>query len=532
VIPPDRCALSEILFFAGFKGVLSFKRSRRREQLSNFLGEMKRRELFRVGLAYLIIGWFVVEVASEVLPTFGAADWILKVVMIVVAVGFPVVLMIAWAFEIAAPKGKKEKTRPQAPADEDSRRIERSSIAVLPFDLFSDQAGDEHLTDGITEDLITTLSHSPYLFVTARNATQKYRGAAHDFAAIGKALRVHYVVEGSVRRVGDQIRLNVQLIETESGTHAWAEKFDLNPEEFPAVLDTTVRAIASALSAKVFMSEVARAKKANLESLDAWGIIHRAYLAFELPSKSTTDEGLELLQKAIELEPGYAMGHAMIAMLSAVRVLNILADDPEAELKSGRDHARKALALEPGADFCHSAMGLLALAEGRFENAAAAFHNALEKAPNNPLHTRLLGLARILQGEPDEGIAMIEESRKLAPRGAAAGYRNIWLAFGHLLLGENQAVLDTTNKAVEQMGDLFALHFARAAALQGLGRNDEALAAATAARNVLPQFSIDHIQEQFCRYSAIGQRDDLFDPLFDALRESADAGESENLDAV
>ena len=494
--------------------------------MSNILGELKRRELFRVGLAYLIIGWFVVEVSSEALPTFGAPEWILRALMISVAVGFPVVLAIVWVFELAAPKGKKKQNEAEqrvAPSGH-AGRVERSSIAVLPFDRFSDQAADEYLADGITEDLITTLSHSPYLFVTARNATEKYRGKAHDFAAIGAALNVCYVVEGSVRRVADQIRLNVQLIEADSGTHVWAEKFDLDPEEFQTVLDTAVLTIASALSAKVFMTEVARAKKANLESLDAWGIIHRAYLAFEVPSQSTTDEGLELLQRAIELEPHYAMGHAMMAILLAVRVLNLLADDPEAELKRGRDHAQEALTLEPGADFCHSAMGLLALAERRFENAAAAFRNALEKAPNNPLHTRLLGLVRIIQGAPDEGIAMIEESARLAPRGGASGYRNIWLAFGHLLLGENQAVLDTTNKAIEQMGDLFALHFARAAALQGLGRYDEALAAARAARNVLPQFSIDHIQEQFRRYSAIGQRDDLFAPLFDTLRESAEAG--------
>lgn len=500
--------------------------------MSNFLGELKRRELFRVGLAYLIIGWFVVEVASEALPTFGAPEWILRALMVSVAVGFPVVLAIAWVFELAAPKGKKAEPAAEVPGADGGGRIERSSIAVLPLDHYSDRAGDEYLADGISEDLITTLSHSPYLFVVARNATEKYKGEAHDFAAIGKALGVHYVAEGSVRRIGERIRLNVQLIEAESSTHVWAERFDLDPEEFQTVLDTTVLTIASALSAKVFMTEVARAKKANLESLDAWGIIHRAYLAFEVPSRSTTDEGLELLQKAIELEPHHAMGHAMIAILLAVRVLNLLADDPEAELKSGRDHAHKALALEPGADFCHSAMGLLALAEKRFENAAAAFRNALEKAPNNPLHTRLLGLARILQGAPDKGIAMIEESRKLTPRGTTSGYRNIWLAFGHLLLGEYQAVLDTTNKAIEQMGDLFALHFARAAALQGLGRNDEALAAARAGRNVLPQFSIEDIQERFRRYSAIGQRDDLFAPLFDTLRESAGAGENEKPDAV
>ena len=494
--------------------------------MSNFLGELKRRELFRVGLAYLIIGWFVVEVASEVLPTFGAAEWILKALMISVAVGFPVVLAIAWVFELAAPKGKKVEPAPDAPAAEDKGRINRSSIAVLPFECFSDQAEDEYLADGITEDLITSLSQSPYLFVMARSATETYKGQAHDFSAIGEALKVHYVTEGSVRKIGGGVRFNVQLIEAENGTHVWAERFDLDPEEFPGALDDAIRAIASALSSKVFMAEVARAKKADLDSLDAWGLIHRSYFALEAPSKSTTDEGLEMLCKAVKLEPRYAQPHSMIASLTAVRSLSLFSGDPEAELVLGKEHARKAMALEPQSDSSHNASGMIAVAEGRVEDAELAFRQAREKAPNNPLAIRLLGMARIYNGAPEEGMALVKEAAKLAPRGSSTGFSETWLAIGNLLLGEHEKVLESASRAIEQMPNLAVAPIVKAAALDRLGRTVEALAEMAAARNALPHYSIDEIQNRFRRYSLIGRRDDLFDSLFDALRENEAAKES------
>ncbi len=500
--------------------------------MSNFLGELKRRELFKVGLAYLIIGWFVVEVASEALPTFGAPEWILRALMISVAVGFPVVLIIAWVFELAAPKGKKTEPVADAPTAEDGGRIERSSIAVLPFDRFSDQAEDEYLTDGITEDLITTLSHSPYLFVTARNATEKYRGKAHDFAAIGKALKVHYVAEGSVRRVGDQIRLNVQLIEAESGTHVWAEKFDLDPEEFPGALDNAVRAAASALSSKVFTAEVARALKTDVESLDAWGLIHRAYFALDCPSKAATDEALAMMDQATKMSPQIAMPRSFKASLIAVRSLNLFSADPEAELEMGKELARQALALAPHADSSHNAAGLIAVAEGRIKDAEPAFRQAREKAPNNPLAIRLLGMARIYNGAPEEGMALVKEAAKLAPRGSSTGFSETWLAIGHLLLGEHEKVLESASRAIEQMPDLSVVRFVKAAALERLGRNDEALAELKLARNTLSQYPVDEIQERFRRYSIIGRDKDLFDPCFEALRKSEAAGEGGKTDAV
>lgn len=500
--------------------------------MDNFLGELKRRELFKVGLAYLIIGWFVVEVASEALPTFGAPEWILRALMISVAVGFPVVLAIAWVFELAAPKVQKAEPAEDAPAAGDGERIERSSIAVLPFDRFSDQAGDEYLTDGITEDLITTLSHSPYLFVTARNATEKYRGKAHDFAAIGKALKVHYVAEGSVRRLADGIRLNVQLIETESGTHVWAEKFDFNPEDSPGALDNAVRAAASALASKVFTAEVARALKADIESLDAWGLMHRAYFALDCPSKASTEEALEMMDKALKMSPRIAVPHSFKASLLAVRSLSLFSDDPEAELKLGKQLARQALALAPHADFSHNATGLIAVAEGRIDDAEPAFRQAREKAPNNPLAIRLLGMARIYNGAPEEGMALVEEAAKLAPRGSSTGFSETWLAIGHLLLGEHEKVLEAAGRAIEQMPDLAVVHIVKAAALERLGRTGEAMAEMKLARNVLSQYPLDEIQDRFRRYSMIGRNRDLFDPLFDALRANEAAIESGKADAV
>ncbi len=194
--------------------------------LAQMFQELKRRHVFRVGIAYLIAGWVVIEVASAVFPTFEAPEWILKVFTTVVALGFPVALIMAWAFEVT-PSGIKSTADADREAAEQAgaaditatpneKNSARASIAVLPFNNLSDNAEDEYLADGMTEDIITTLSKGSYFLVIARNSTFRYKGTSPDIRDVGRDLGVNYVVEGSIRRIGDGMRFNAQLIDAET----------------------------------------------------------------------------------------------------------------------------------------------------------------------------------------------------------------------------------------------------------------------------------------------------------------------------
>ena len=241
--------------------------------MAQIFQELKRRHVFRVGIAYLIAGWVVVEVAGAVFPTFEAPDWILKVLTTMVALGFPLALILAWAFDVTpsgivrtadADRATAERAgASDATAISDQKDSARASIAVLPFNNMSDNADDEYLADGMTEDIITTLAKGSYFLVIARNSTFRYKGESPDIREVGRELGVNYVVEGSIRRMGDGMRFTAQLIDAETGSHVWAEKYDRSVDDLFVVQDEIVSGIARAAGGGLYYAELERARKAD-----------------------------------------------------------------------------------------------------------------------------------------------------------------------------------------------------------------------------------------------------------------------------
>ena len=225
----------------------------------SFWEEIKRRKVGRVAVAYAVVAWLLVEVVVTVEAPLNLPGWMDTFVIVLVLVGFPLALVLSWAYDLT-PTGI-ERTKDLESSDETSREstaaasleqesplnVLPNSLAVLPFENMSDDAEQEYFSDGLTEDIITDLSLIPGLFVIARNSTFTYKGKSVDVRRLGDELGVRYVLEGSVRKSGNEVRVTAQLIEAASGHHLWAKKYDRGLEDVFVVQDELTREIVTAV---------------------------------------------------------------------------------------------------------------------------------------------------------------------------------------------------------------------------------------------------------------------------------------------
>jgi adenylate cyclase len=232
------------------------------EAVSRYLGLLWSHRIVRIGAAYMAGGWALFQVVMNVGQTLPMPEWVAKLVLILLLLGFPPALILAWASQ-----GRARAVKPaagRAPA----KPGEAPCIAVLPFANFSQEPTDEMFADGIVEDLITSLSLNPALRVISRSSTFAYKNRSPDVREVGQDLGARFVLEGSVRRAGDRLRVTAQLVETETGGHLWAQKYDRPVAELFDIQDDLVWEIAAALHAEIDRAEVSQAHRAT--SVSAW----------------------------------------------------------------------------------------------------------------------------------------------------------------------------------------------------------------------------------------------------------------------
>jgi TolB-like protein/class 3 adenylate cyclase len=224
---------------------------------------------------------------------------------------------------------------------------DKPSIAVLPFQNMSGDVEQEYFADGITDDIITALSRIPSLFVIARNSSFAYKGKAIDIRQIGRELGVRYVLEGSVRRAGDRLRITGQLVEAETGAHLWADKFDSVLEDVFDLQDRVTMAVAGAIEPSITQAEIRRANRKPTENLQAYDWLLRALGEQQLFSRDATDRATQMARRAIELDPRYAQAYAYLATWTTNRKVNGWMDDEAAETAEGVRFAHLAVQLAP-----------------------------------------------------------------------------------------------------------------------------------------------------------------------------------------
>jgi adenylate cyclase len=367
---------------------------------------------------------------------------------------------------------------------------DKPSIAVIPFLNLSGDPGQEYFSDGVTEDVITELSRWRRISVRSRSASFRYRGAAVDMKQVARELDVRFVVEGSVRRIGERIRISAQLIDAATGSHIWSEKFDRGLDEIFSVQDRVVQTIVSTLVGRVEASDTERARRKPPLSLAAYECVLKANsLPWDDPEGGT--EATRLVEKAIELDPGYALAHAVLAALSYSQ----WDDGPRssaAALERAYVLAMRAVELDAGESTCHAILGHVCVHRRFFELAVRYSRRAVEINPNSQWNAADLGSILVYAGEPEEALTWFARSREIDPYFDQAWcWRSAGLAC--MSLGRYADALSTLSRARLRTNFYAALI---AGCHAKLGDVHRAKTSAIECLSMKPDFSITHFMSK------------------------------------
>jgi len=384
------------------------------------------------------------------------------------------------------------RQRPAATADSDSVPSApaiapaRVAICVLPFANMSRDPEQEHFSDGITEDIITELSRWRLLAVRSRSASFRYRGVAVDMKQVARELNVRFIVEGSVRRLGERIRISAQLIDTETGSHIWAEKFDRELAGIFSVQDQVVQTIVSTLVGRVQVSDVERARRKPPASLAAYEYVLKGNaLPWDDPNGAA--EATRLLEKAIEIDPGYGFAHAVLAALRFGKWYDDSSNSDTA-LQEAYALAKRAVELDENESTCFSMLGHVCLRRRSFDLALQYMRRAIELNPSNQWNRADMGIILIYVGQAEEALAWFKRAREIDPYFDQPWY---WRSIGqaHMVLHQYREALAMFDHLPARQYRIAALKAACHARLRDM---DRARVSMTECLAMKPDFSVGH----------------------------------------
>ena len=368
---------------------------------------------------------------------------------------------------------------------------DKPSLAVLPFDNLSGDPEQGYFADGIVEDITTALARVSGLFVIARNSSFAYRGKAVDVRQVGRELGVRYVLEGSVRKAGERVRITGQLIDAQSGAHLWAQRFDGTLADVFELQDRVAEGVAGAIEPTLRGAEIERARRKPTASLDAYDLYLRALPHVFATMFEGTREALRLLDQALALDPNYAAASGLKAWRHLQSYLHSWSGDDEADRVAGERAARRALALGQD-DPTALAMGgfVLSLLAHDHEAGLAAVRRALALSPSSALALGSSAGVHCFAGDYDTAIEHGQRALRLSPFDPLAYRSLISLAFAHLFTDRREAAAEYAERAIQANPGFDVPHTVLVASLVELGRLEEARQAAARLMASCPLFRI------------------------------------------
>jgi TolB-like protein/Flp pilus assembly protein TadD len=438
--------------------------------MSGFFEEVQRRKVYRVAAAYIIAAGFIIQIASAVFPAWELPNWTFRLVVVLLLIGFPISLILAWAYDVtpqgiratpsSAPGGHRRRNLimliatgvivsaaagffllPRAVAHKMDK-----SIAVLPFENLSDDKENAYFADGIQDDVLTNLSKIGDLKVISRTSVMSYRGHAPNVRDIGKALGVSAILEGSVRREGNRVRVNVQLIDATTDEHLWANNYDRDLTDVFAIQTDLAHEIANALQAKLSPAEkaqMARKPTENGEAYLAFVQAHNLQTAYEDIDK--LKQGEQLYERAVELDPKFALALARYSQLESW-ILHTFEFTP-ARREKARTLAEHALQLQPDLPEAHLALGFsYYYGDNDYDAAEKEFAIAQQGLPNEAEAYLATGAIQRRQGKWAESTASLEKASSLNPKDTWA-LQN--LAINYEMLRNFDAANKTIDRALQ-----------------------------------------------------------------------------------
>jgi adenylate cyclase len=351
---------------------------------------------------------------------------------------------------------------------------DKPSVAVLPFTNMSGDPEQEFVSDGIVEDVITALSRYPSLFVIARNSSFTYKGRTVDIRQAGRELGVRYVLEGSVRKAGNRIRVTAQLVEAETSNHVWAERYDRDLADIFAVQDELTEALTTALAPAIADAELRRAMRRPPGSLNAWAAYQRGLWHLSKATAEEDDAAEKFFKQAIDLDPHFAGGYSALALyqLQAAAIYQKL--DLAVAQRSAETLARRAVALDGADAEARSSLGWALQARGEADGALAEIDRALAMSPNLAIAHGHRGATLIFAGRPKDGLAALHTCIRLDPRDPYLAVRLLHITVGHYFCGEYEASLDAAKRLMRSYPDFPMIYRWTAAAQGHLRRSAEA----------------------------------------------------------
>jgi len=412
----------------------------------SFFSELKRRNVYKVAIAYIVGGWALSQGIAQVFPVFDVPNWAVRLVILIIIIGFPVALALAWAFELT-PEGLKRTEdvdpivaarapkkhvwiyvvaigatlsialfflgRYTARSSDGASNLPAKSIAVLPFENLSDDKNTAYFSDGITEEILNALAQIPNLKVAARRSAVQFKGNDLDLRKIGQVLGVAHILEGSLQKAGDQVRINVQLVDVQNGLQAWSEKYDRKLDNVFAVEDEIAKAIATRLRVQLTGGAGQPLVVDSTNNPQA----HELYLR-GLTLLAARGPGLiearNSFQKAVDLDAGYAQAWAALAITDLV--LPSYGLEPfETSLPRGEAAAQRALSLDPNTAAAHVAVGIANTSRARWPEADRAFRRGLVLAPGDAEAVNQYAQFLATVGQLEAALHEIERAQQLDP---------------------------------------------------------------------------------------------------------------------
>ena len=370
---------------------------------------------------------------------------------------------------------------------------DRPSIAVLPFANMSGDPDQEHVADGISEDLITGLARIRWLFVIARNSSFTYKHRPVDVKEVSRELGVRYVLEGSVRRAGRQLRISAQLVDAVTGGHHWAEKYDRTLGDIFAVQDEITCSVAAAIEPRLLAAEGLRALSRSAADLGAWEHVARAQAHFWRLTLPEHQAAVAILERAVEAHPDYAPARSLLGF-RLVFGAHMGWVDREHGLLTGHQHAVRAIALDERDPWGHIALGYWAMMERRTEESIAAFRRAVSLNPNSAAAHGYLSHIFAFAGQNREAIQHGEDAIRLSPLDPEMAFFLGGIAVAHYTARRFADAVRYATEALHLRPGFQGAQRLRCASLAQAGRIDEARAFLTTVRREQPQLSIDWIR--------------------------------------
>jgi TolB-like protein/Flp pilus assembly protein TadD len=509
--------------------------------LGSFFAELKRRNVYKVAVAYAVVSWLLIQIATQVFPFFEVPNWAVRLVVLLLIIGFPAALIFSWAFEIT-PEGIKRESeiepnksitrktgrklvaitavlaviaagllvfqfiRPKPTAPDSmpvSAIIPNKSIAVLPFDNLSRDPDNAYFCEGVQDEILTRLAKVADLKVISRTSTQHFKSTPDNLPQIAKQLGVAHILEGSVQKASDQVRVNVQLINALTDAHLWADTYDRKLTDIFAVESEIAKTIAGTLQAKLSGSEKSSIAKTPTVNPEAYELYLRGKFFTEKRTGADIRKSIDYYDQAIAKDPNYAL--AYVGLADSYLLLSPYGDIPPKEsTPPARAALKNALELDDSLAQAHASSGLLATLELDVHRGISELERAIQLNPNYATAHHWLALPLMAIGQSDRAIAEGKRAIELDPLSLICNADLSWVYFNGHRYDEAEA---QARKTLEMDSRFAVAHYYLGGAFQFKGKLTEAIAEyqKAAELNNNDQYSLAMLGQAYARK---GQMDD------------------------